>query len=245
MVVVYFFHFNMIEGLIHFNVLYSYWFSLVLQGSTNPASSGVLFISSFAGGGGEPSHQSGTSRTSEGSNFPGVSCHSRSTSQEGHLQMWGGRRTRETNWVRVQFLCSPRWHCCISFTKPLLIYLPQKENISFVVSDFIYIYILFEKVKKVYIYKILESPSKKHISLVILMQVWFPRKVEKKREEYWPKSPQRRLAWLRWRARNDPVQLEWPSLRQLDKHSTHKQQYELHSINVLILRTPRNRLSWT
>lgn len=77
--------------------------SLVLQGSTNPISSGVMFISSFAGGGGEPFDQSGTSGTSEGSNFPGVPCHSCSISQEGHLQMWGGQRTRETNWVCVQF----------------------------------------------------------------------------------------------------------------------------------------------
>lgn len=137
------------------SIWWIYWFiliccvhihsSLVLQGSTNPVSSGVLFISSFAGGGGEPSHQSGTSRTSEGSNVPGVSCHSCSTSQEGHFQMWGGQRTRESNWVRVHFLCSPRWHCCIGFTKPLLIYLPQKENISFVASKFIYIFFLIWK----------------------------------------------------------------------------------------------------
>lgn len=152
MVVVYFFHFTMKDRLIHIHS------SLVLQGSTNPVSSGVLFISSVAGGGGEPFDQSGTSRTSEGSNFPGVSYRSCSISQEGHLQMWGGQRTRATSWVRVQFLCCidvspPRWHCCISFTQPLLIYLPQKENISFVSFKFyIYIFFLFEKVKKVYIY---------------------------------------------------------------------------------------------
>lgn len=126
----------MIDGLIHFNMLYIYIYihSLVLQGSTNPISSSVMFISSFAGGGGgggEPFDQRGTSGTSEGSNFPGVPCHSCSISQEGHLQMWGGQRTRETSWVSVQFyavlLFSPRWHCCTSFTKLLLIYLSKKE----------------------------------------------------------------------------------------------------------------------
>lgn len=98
-------HFYMIDGLIKFNMLSIIHSSLVLQGSTNPISSSVMFISSFAGGGGggEPFDQSGTSGTSEGSNFPGVPCPSCSISQEGHLQMWGGQWTRETNWVCVQF----------------------------------------------------------------------------------------------------------------------------------------------
>lgn len=78
--------------------------SFVLQGNTNPISSSVMFISSSAGrGGGEPFDQSRTSGTPEGSNFPGVLCHSCSVKQEGHLQMWGGHWTGETSWVRVQF----------------------------------------------------------------------------------------------------------------------------------------------
>lgn len=64
--------------------------SIVLQGNTNPISSGVMFISSIArgGGGGESFDQSGTSGTPEGTKFPGDLCRSCCINQEGgHLQM--------------------------------------------------------------------------------------------------------------------------------------------------------------
>lgn len=185
MVVVYFFHFNMKDGLIHFNMLYSYSPLLGSAGQHQSSLLRCLVHFELCWRRRRTISSEWDKQNSRGVEFPRgflpLLLHQPGRSPSNVRRAANQRDQLGACPVSMLYWCfSPRWHCFISFTKPLLIYLPQKENISFVASNFS-LFFLFEKVKKVYMYKIWKSPSKKHISLVVIMQVWFPKKVEKKK----------------------------------------------------------------